>query len=240
MYLRRPIRRLMAVTLVAGCVATGCVVSAAPALAAGTSILTLATADASQTAAQLSGRIGGCGTVHGGADATTDGWTFDQPASGADAFAYTVGFIVDGTTPQVIGINATGAVSVSLDPSNPQIGTAPAGVSGGLTTDGAWLRTPSGWQIVTGALQVDVSTTVTTFDLTAVCPAASAPSPSHAPSRAPSHSPETSPPPRTPTAGSGRTLPVTGPDAAFAAVAGLLLLGVGAVLLIAGRRRRVL
>jgi LPXTG-motif cell wall-anchored protein len=192
-----------------------------------------------------------CNDIADGAKKDTDGWLFDQPVSGATASAYVIAFIklVDGTAvPVLLGINADGVVEVPFSAAalaaplaEDGPGPAPAGVSGGLLgdgADGAWLRTPTGWRLAYGVLQVgSTGSEPATFALTAVClPAVAVPPASASPSASSSASPSAAASP-SPAAGGAPTLPVTGGSVAVLAGAGLALVGVG-VLLLRLRRRR--
>ncbi|MEU8075109.1 LPXTG cell wall anchor domain-containing protein [Catellatospora citrea] len=189
-----------------------------------------------------------CEAVPQGASAGTDGWVFEQPAAGNTAAAYVIGFIAgtrENPTPHILGITADGVVEVPLsDPTSP--GPAPAGVSGGLLGNGgtgAWLKTPAGWELISGQLQVAEPTEQATFGLAAVCAPPAAPaSPRPSASVVPSRSPVASASPRataaiTPSASAGG-LPVTGSKLSSVVLAGLGLLLVGALLLVLSRRAR--
>ncbi|GAB3854443.1 LPXTG cell wall anchor domain-containing protein [Dactylosporangium cerinum] len=101
-------------------------------------------------------------------------------------------------------------------PTNP----APAGVTGALTDDGGWLRTPAGWALVIGGAFTDPPLKDATFNLVRACAAAAAPT-SNAPS--------------TP---AGPQLPITGTNVWVLSGAGVALIAVGAVLFLAYRRRQ--
>jgi LPXTG-motif cell wall-anchored protein len=195
---------LVAGLLVAGLLTTGL---AAPAAGAGPTgrataadppILDLASRHAGHTTADLSDRHD-CARVPGGRTAT-DGWVFSQPVTGAAATAYVVAFDVDGAAARVvIGVTAAGATRVPDQASHAALGTLaagdrlplPAGVSGALLgggTDGVGLRTPAGWRLAAGAVQIGVVPDgvvpdevvpdgvggALTFGVTAVCPARAA------------------------------------------------------------------
>jgi len=190
-----------------------------------------------------------CDAFPDGAVKKADGWKFDQPVTGATPLAYTVAFfeiIGGGPQPRVFGITAAGVVQV--DPAAPT-STLPltAGVSGALTGDGAWIRTPAGWRLAGGALQLaGEAAGGGTFALTAVClpvttpatspatsPSAASPSPS-ATSPSPSASASATPS-STSTAPAGG-LPITGGRTGTVALAGLAIVLAGVLISLAVRR----
>ncbi|MET3421360.1 LPXTG-motif cell wall-anchored protein [Actinoplanes tereljensis] len=154
--------------------------------------------------------------------------------------------------PVLLGITPDGIVQFKVTPATLQgqftdddVQPAPAGVSGALLDDGAWLNTPAGWRLAFGALLVDGGSGGT-FALTEICLPAKAVSPaptvSSSPTATVSSSESTSPSSQAaatssaPGAGGGG-LPITGSGS------GPLLLGgavvaAGALLLLAFRRRR--
>jgi LPXTG-motif cell wall-anchored protein len=110
----------------------------------------------------------------------------------------------------------------------------PAGVAGALFTDltGAWLQTPAGWLLGGGELVFDKQGTdgAETFDLLRTCLPATAPTASPSPTTGGVGG-------GTGTSTGGGSLPVTGTNVGILAGAGVLLIAVGALLVIARRRR---
>jgi LPXTG-motif cell wall-anchored protein len=107
---------------------------------------------------------------------------------------------------------------------------APVGVAGGLIANGgAWLQTPAGWLLGSGALLHDnFVTSGPPFNLLRVCaPKVLSPSP------VATASPSTG----GAGGGNGEALPVTGTNVGIIAGAGVLLIGVGAMLFVVRRRR---
>jgi LPXTG-motif cell wall-anchored protein len=110
----------------------------------------------------------------------------------------------------------------------------PAGVAGALFTDltGAWLQTPAGWLLGGGELVFDKRGTdgAETFDLLRTCLPAAAPTASPSPTTGGVGG-------GTGTSTGGGSLPVTGTNVGILAGAGVLLIAVGALLVVARRRR---
>jgi LPXTG-motif cell wall-anchored protein len=110
----------------------------------------------------------------------------------------------------------------------------PAGVAGALFTDltGAWLQTPAGWLLGGGELVFDKRGTdgAETFDLLRTCLPAAAPTASPSPTTGGVGG-------GTGTNTGGGSLPVTGTNVGILAGAGVLLIALGALLLVARRRR---
>jgi LPXTG-motif cell wall-anchored protein len=96
---------------------------------------------------------------------------------------------------------------------------APAGVTGKLTEDGGWVKTPKGWGLYIGFALTDPLLTEGTFDLVRACAAAADPTPSASPTGGPS-------------------LPVTGSNTGTIIGVGAGMVFVGAVLFVVYRRRR--
>ena len=185
-----------------------------------------------------------------GAKKATDGWRFDQPVAGAQPLAYTVAFIetVDGkASPVLIGLIAGRLLQIDVNEetlkgniSQDDLEAAPAGVSGGLVDGGAWLGTPHGWRLATGALMIDGDAGgVTTFSLTAVCPPPASPSPTTSTTRSASSSPAVAHSPSTSatTEPAAVGLAITGNRSGTVALLGLTAVALG-VLMLAARRRR--
>jgi LPXTG-motif cell wall-anchored protein len=200
-----------------------------------------------------------CAAIPDGAQPGVDGWIFDQPVTGGGNPIWIIGYLADvdtNPTPILIGIDASGIVRIplpagaALSPSSlrsrvqelaraPRLDgpddTLPPGVGGGLLDGGAggmWMRTPAGWVLLAGALRVDTDATEPQlFSLTGVCPAAPAPTPTATPT--------TRPPVPTTSAGTpAPALPVTGAPTGPLALLGLAVVGAGAALVWATRRRR--
>jgi hypothetical protein len=231
-----------------GAVAVSAALGATPAVA--DNPLTLDQAVTQKTAVELADRQD-CAAVPGGTQAGSDGWVFDQPVAGASAIGYAIGYDTgnrDHPAPIVLGVLTTGLVQFPIDPTGGGTAGAPVpappGVSGGLIDggqSGGWLRTPAGWTLLPGALELAAPSDQTTFHLTAVCAAVTAsPSASSSPSSSPSPSAS---PTATATEGSTPTtppaspeLPVTGTDIGMIAGVGVLSVLIGVVLVLRARR----
>lgn len=183
-----------------------------------------------------------------------DGWHFVLPAGSGDSFvSLTLTFETPGGEVTVI--------LTSTDPANPSTGP---GWSGYLDGMHGWLMTEAGWTLVDGTAMVENPGDQDFFNLSHTCPGTPvtpSPSPSPSPSPAPSPSPSPSPSPApspspspslspapTPGQPTGQpptsaptqapTLPVSGSSIGAAMLLGLGLVGAGAGLLLALRRRR--
>lgn len=197
--------------------------------------------------------VKGCAGIDTGtAVAGKDGWLFDKPEGRYTDLQYVFLYIkddgedLDDIIPLVL--NGDGVFTFAED-ANPEelakslkanaltasnadklvlpTAPAPAGVTGTLTTDGGWLKTPAGWALVFGGAFTDPMLENAAFKLVRACAAGTDASPSASPAVSTS-----------PTPGGGSQLPVTGTNVWVLSGAGIALVAVGAVLFLAYRRRQ--